>query len=266
MSDNNVIANEAQQSPTAKSEIAASKHHTRNDKPDLRAIFLLALVVISASATLFIAYARPTPAPPTPVAPANASPMYTYLIDVAGWYEITPNESAVASPLDLSFENLKALPPQIGRWRSEPFSLGNEVNAWFENPDLALSSIYRDDRGHQVWFSTFGSRGRKSYFLFEHTPITSYPAAGWTILESGVTPISLGEKRIYTQKTLLTLANERRVVFYWYLWQNFDRDPEKGILTIRLHVPVTSTDQDAVDAGVDFIRALFPQVVTWRRF
>ena len=231
-----------------------------------RSIALLGLLLIVGSATLLITYARPIPAPPTPLAQSSTPPMYTYLIDVAGWYEITPNESAVASPFDLSIEGLTALPPQIGQWEGAPYDYGTAVNEWFENPDLALSSIYRDARGHQVWFSTFGSRGRKSYFLFEHTPITSYPAAGWTVIESGVTPITIGEKRIYTQKALLTIANERRVVFYWYLWSSFDRDPEKGIITVRLHVPVTSTDQDAVDAGVDFIRALFPQVVTWRRF
>jgi hypothetical protein len=235
-------------------------------KRDVRLFMLLVFLLLVGGATLFIAYARPTPPPPTPNAPASALPMYTYLIDTAGWYEITPNERAVASPFDLSIENLKALPPRIGRWQSEPIKLGDEVNEWFENPDLALSSIYRDDRGNQVWFSTFGSRGRKSYFLFEHTPITSYPAAGWTVLESGVAPIPLGEKNIFTQRALLTIGNERRIVFYWYLWQNFDRDPEKGILSVRLHVPVTTTDQAAFDAGADFLRALFPQVVTWRRF
>jgi hypothetical protein len=233
---------------------------------DVRPIALLVLLVIVGSATLFITYARPTPAPSPPLAQSSATLMYTYLIDVAGWYEITPNESAVASPFDLSIEGLKTLPPKIGKWEGAPYDYGAAVNEWFENPDLALSSIYRDERGHQVWFSTFGSRGRKSYFLFEHTPITSYPAAGWAVLQSGVTPITIGEKRISTQKALLTIANERRIVFYWYLWSSFDRDPEKGVITVRLHIPVTSTDQDAVDAGVDFIRALFPQVVTWRRF
>jgi hypothetical protein len=236
----------------------------RQDTP--RLIVLLVLLLSAGIVTLAITYARPTPVPVIPTAHSATTLLYTYLIDVAGWYEITPNERAVASPFDLSIENLKTLPPQIGRWQSEPFPLGNAVNEWFEDPDLALSAIYRDERGNQVWFSTFGSRGRKSYFLFEHTPITSYPAAGWTLLDSGITPIPIGEKNIFTQKALLTIGNERRIVFYWYLWQNFDRDPEKGIITVRLHVPVTTTDQAAFNVGVDFIRALFPQVVTWRRF
>ncbi len=235
-------------------------------KRDLRPLVLLVFLLLVGGATLFIAYARPTPPPPTLSASSSAVPLFTYLIDVAGWYEITPNERAVASPFDLSIENLNALPPRIGHWQSEPIQLGDAVNEWFENPDLALSAIYRDERGNQVWFSTFGSRGRKSYFLFEHTPITSYPAAGWTLLDSGVTSIPIGEKNLFTQRAVLTLGSERRVVFYFYLWSNFDRDPEKGVSTVRVHVPVVTTDQAAFDVGVDFIRALFPQVVTWRRF
>ncbi len=235
---------------------------TRN----LRSIALLAILVLVGTATLLVTYARPTPLPPTPVAASTPEPLFSYLIDVAGWYEITPNESAVASPIDLSIDGLKALPTTLGHWRGEPYALGSAVDEWFDNPDLALSDLYRDDRGHLAWFSTFGSRSRKSYSLFEHTPITSYPAAGWTVVASGVTPIPIGNGRINVNQTTLTNNAERRVVFYWYLWSNFDRDPEKGVLSVRLHVPVITTAQDAIDAGSDFLRALFPQVRPWHRF
>ncbi len=230
-----------------------------------RAWILLGVMGAVGIVTFFIAFARPTPAPPKPVAASTATPMNTYLIDVAGWYEITPNESAVATPFDFSFD-ARAMPEKIGQWTGTAYDYGAAVDQWFENPDLALSSVYRDERGHTAWFSIFGSRGRKSYFLFEHTPITSYPAAGWTLIENGVTRIPVGEKSIATQKTTLAKDGERRIVFYWYLWQNVDRDPEKGVSTMRLHVPVISTDQDAFEAGADFLRAVFSQVVTWRRF
>jgi len=58
-----------------------------------------------------------------------------YLIDVAGWYEITSNESAVASLFDLTIEDLKALPPTLGRWTGTPYDIGPGVNEWFENPE-----------------------------------------------------------------------------------------------------------------------------------
>ncbi len=227
-----------------------------------RHIFLLAILIATGIAVALIA-TRPTPAPPRA---ADFARLNTYLVDVAGWYEITPNESAVATPLDLTIDGLKALPAALGQWTSSPIQLGTEVDQWFENPDLALSSIYRDARGHQLWFSVFGSRRAKSYVLFEHTPITSYPAAGWTLVESGVIPILIGDKSIRVQRAILAKDRERRVVFYWYLWSDFNRDPEQGVLTMRLHIPVISTDQDASDAGADFLRALFSQVVAWKRF
>lgn len=230
-----------------------------------RYVALLAVVLLTGGSMLLLS-ARPTPPLPLPQPMGTAAPLHSYLIDVAGWYEITPNETAVASPIDLSIDGLKTLPTSMGHWNGAPYDFGAAVDEWFENPDLALSDLYQDDRGHQAWFSTFGSRGRKSYFLFEHTPITSYPAAGWTLVENGVAPVPIGSSRIFVQKATLTKDRERRVVFYWYLWPDINRDPEQGVLTIRLHVPVVSTDEDAVDAGVDFIRALFPQVISWHRF
>ena len=231
-----------------------------------RYIFLLTLLALTGIAVALIT-TRATPAPPPVLTPStDFTKLDSYLIDVAGWYEITPNESVVATPLDFSIGELKALPDKLGRWSSSPYQLGPEVDQWFENPDLALSSIYRDEQGHQVWFSVFGSRSAKSYVLFEHTPITSYPAAGWTLIENGIVPVSIGDKSIRVQKATLAIAQERRVVFYWYLWHDFNRDPEKGVMTMRLHIPVITTDQDAIEASTDFLRALFSQVISWKRF
>lgn len=231
----------------------------------LRHVALLAMVILAGVGTVLVS-ARSTPPVPSPQPETTTVPLYSYLIDVAGWYEITPNETAVASPINLSIDGLKALPTSVAHWKGTPYDFGAAVDEWFENPDLALSDLYQDDRGHQAWFSTFGSRGRKSYFLFEHTPITSYPAAGWTLVENGVAPVPIGSSRIFVQKATLTKDGERRVVFYWYLWPDFNRDPEQGVLTMRLHIPVVTTDEDAVAAGADFLRTLFPQVIPWHRF
>lgn len=239
-----------------------------------RYIFLFAILILVGIAVTFLSV-RPTPAPPTPIAPTSAParavastpiPLHSYLIDVAGWYEITPNESVVATPIDFSIDILKALPDILGRWHSSPYQLGPEVDQWFENPDLAISTIYNDDHNHQLWFSIFGSRSKKSYALFEHTPITSYPAAGWTLIENGVAPVTIGDKTIHVQKATLAKDKERRVALYWYLWTDFNRDPEQGVMTMRLHIPVVTTDDDAFQAGQDFLRQVFPQVVTWKRF
>lgn len=233
---------------------------------NLRSVILGVLIVGAIIATYLIAFARPTPIAPQLSSQTRTDLKYTYLIDVAGWYEITPNESAVASPYDYSIDGLKTLPAKIGLWTGSPLALGSEVDQWFENPDLALSSSYRDDKNHQLWFSLFGSKSRKSYTLFEHTPATSYPAAGWRLEYNGIRSVSIEARKMAVQEAVLSQARERRIAFYWYLWNDFSRDPEKGVLTMRLHIPVISTDDDARAAGEDFLRAIFPQVVPWRRF
>jgi hypothetical protein len=233
---------------------------------NFRAFALAALVLVAIVATYFIAFARPTPVAPQPSTQSRTDLKYTYLIDVAGWYEITPNESAVASPYDFSIAGLKEMPRQIGQWAGEPIALGEAVDVWFENPDLAVSSYYRDDKGNQLWFSAFGSKSRKSYVLFEHTPATSYPAAGWTLASSGIVVVPIEARKISVQHAWLQLGKEKRLALFWYLWNDFSRDPEKGVLTMRLHIPVVTTDEAARAAGEDFLRAIFPQVVPWRRF
>jgi len=233
---------------------------------NLRAFALGAILLVAIVATYLIAFARPTPVAPQPSTQSRADLKYTYLIDVAGWYEITPNESAVASPYDFSIEGLKEMPGKIGQWSGSPVELGSAVDVWFENPDAAVSSFYRDEKGNQLWFSAFGSKSRKSYTLFEHTPATSYPAAGWTLLSNAITPIAIDSRKIFVQYAWLQLGKEKRLALYWYLWNDFSRDPEKGVLTMRLHIPVVTTDDAARAAGEDFLREIFPQVVPWRRF
>ncbi len=232
----------------------------------IRQTVLLGLVLVAGLVTYAIAFGRVYFSPPVPPTPdASAAHLYSFLIDVAGWYEITPYERAVASPFDLSID-ARALPAAIGKWSGTPYDYGRAVDEWFENPELALASTYGDNAGHTVWFSAFGNRGRKSYVLFEHTPITSYPAAGWTLVEHGVMGVPIGGRTLNVQRATLSKDSERRIVLYWYLWSDFGRDPEKGVLTMRLHIPVVSTDQDAIAAGEDFVRGLFTSVLPWHRF
>ena len=101
---------------------------------------LLAMVILAGVGTLLIS-ARSTPPLPSPLPPTSSTraidvggqpettavPLYTYLIDVAGWYEMTPNETAVASPINLSIDGLKALPNSVGRWKGAPYDFGAAV-------------------------------------------------------------------------------------------------------------------------------------------
>ena len=117
-----------------------------------------------------------------------------------------------------------------------------------------------------MWLSFFGSRGRKSYTLFEHTPVTSYPAAGWTLLDSQVAGIAIRRGQVYVQKAVLEKDGEQRTVLYWYLWNDPSRDPNKGLLTVRLHAISQGNQAETLEVAAGFLRLLFPEAVSWHRF
>lgn len=225
---------------------------------------LLFFVLLGGAGTTFFVAQRAAPPLPDPTVLPD-KPQHVYLMDVAGWYEITPNEAAVLSAYDFAIGSMSEMPEEIGDWNGQPYSYGDAVEQWFENPDLAFSSVFKNPRGEQVWLSIFGNTGPKSYVLFEHTPITSYPAAGWSLLDSRVAEIETGGGALHVQRALLAKAPERRIVYYWYLWSDTNRDPARGVMTMRLHVPVTSTDQAADQNAQAILRGLF-QVLPWHRF
>jgi hypothetical protein len=231
-------------------------------------LVILLLVVLGVAPVVYVnwreqqAAGLPTAAPATGGAPAP----YTYFVDVEGYYNRTPYERAVASPYDLSWDHLADLPMTIGDWQGSPVDVGPEITEWFDNPDVSLRRLYVNTQGRSVWLSFFGSRGRKSYTLFEHTPATSYPAAGWTLLDSQVAGIALRGGQVYVQKAVLQKNAEQRTVLYWYLWSNPDRDPEKGVLTVRLHAASRGSQAETLEMAASFLRLLFPESLSWHRF
>ena len=172
----------------------------------------------------------------------------------------------MASPFDLSWEHLAEFPMNLGEWQGSAVAVGPEILEWFDDPDVTLRRVYNNGRGDQIWLSFFGSRGRKSYTLFEHTPATSYPAAGWTLLDSGVEDIPVRRGQLYVQKAVLEKDGERRVALYWYLWNDPRRDPQQGLYTVRMHIVGSRTEAESLSLAADLISLVFPEALPWQRF
>lgn len=230
--------------------------------------FLLVLVILLAAAVGSVALRRAASPPPPPAAGDPAVGGYLLFADTEGWYRITELETAVLSRYDLRLDTLpEALPMQLGPWRGESLPLDPMVNTWFDNPEVAFQRAYTNDRGDLVWLSVFGSRGPKSFRLFEHTPKTCYPLAGWQMRREDVDAIPVGTGRFYTLRGFAGNGEQELVVLYWYLWDNPQRDPADGVLSFRVSTPIRTTEEEALRVlKEDFLPHLFIDVVPWRRF
>ncbi len=191
--------------------------------------------------------------------------------DIEGWYRQTPHEVALRTPFDLTLDGLPAsLPLEIGPWIGEERSHDPAVDEWFRNPELSIERTYRRFDGEIVWLSAFGSRGTKSYHLFEHTPETCYPLGGWNIghFEPRAFPLNGRSTPLTANYGEAENEHGQKLVFvYLYLWRDPGRDPETGVISLRLASPV----RDSIEAtraalGEDFMMRIFPSTHGWSRF
>ena len=219
-----------------------------------------ALLVAALVATRF--YTR------TPEAPRPTTSGYITFIDTEGWYRRTPNEVAVLTPFDLSLDQLpSSLPFELGLWRGTDRAHDPAVDRWFRNPDVVIERTYRRDDGELVWLSAFGSRGLKSFHLYEHTPDTCYPLDGWRIEELAVDGLPAGDGTISVNRGVASKGKEQLVFMYFYVWDSPVRAASEGVLSVRIAAPVSSTpEQTLAMLAEDFLPTIFPTTIRWTRF
>ncbi len=226
--------------------------------------------------------ARLPSAPPLSAAEGQAeTPGAVYFVDVEGWYRITPYETAVRSPYDLTADTTEgmaaALPATVGRWQqvgADEF-IGDDPSVVFylKHPTVALERTYRDPSGQLLTLAIVGNKGEDSFLLFSHTPQTCYPGRLWNVAASRLesAPLSDGGGRpMYVQYLLTQHAQtgQKLLVLYWYLWSSPQRDSREGVLSMRVNllVPPDQSEEAILARAWDFIRALFPTTVPWERF
>ncbi len=233
-------------------------------RDSLRVASVLAMLCAALAVYLVVNRASPLPASEA----ATAQPGTPYLADVEGWYQITPQERAVTSRYDLGLAALPAsLPMQIGAWRGSTLPPSPDIDKWFDHPAVAIERQYVNAQGDVMWLALFGSAGRKSFYLFEHTPQTCYPGTGWNILRQDVDSIPIGNGAIFAQRGLAVKDGQRLLVLYWYMWDNLERNADGGVLSFRLTAPILKDEASTLRAmKEDFLAQIFVQVLNWHRF
>lgn len=230
--------------------------------------------------------ARNSPSVLTPSGPVTGSrhagteppAEHVYFLDVEGWYRITPYETVVRSPYDLTADTTEAMaaaiPAALGPWQQmgADEDVGDDpgVIEYLGHPTVALQRTYQDTSGQKVTLTIIGNKGEDSFLLFSHTPKTCYPGRLWQPVESRRESALLDDRPMEAQYLLTEHAEtgERLMVLFWYLWEDPQRDSEGGVLSMRVNLFVTpdQNDEEALVRAWDFVRVLFPATVRWDRF
>jgi hypothetical protein len=209
---------------------------------------------------------------------AEAALPYVYFVDVEGWYRITPYETVVRSPYDLSGDSSEAvaaaIPSAVGEWQqvgSDRYLADDPgVIYYLKHPTVAFERVFQDAEGHTLTLTIIGNKGEDSFLLFSHTPETCYPGRLWQVVESRQESGLLDTQPMHSQYLLTQHAKtgDKLMVLFWYLWDDPQRDSKDGVLSVRVNliVPAGHSEEQVLARAWAFVRELFPSTMSWDRF
>ncbi len=177
---------------------------------------------------------------------------YTLITDIDRWRK-TRRERVLRARYDLRLgPQLHDLPLQIGEWSGEDVPQTNiEVNILLE-PEEYVYRRYRRADGKILWLSIIGSRQSKSF----HPPQICYDAAGWAT-EIASEPIALEKGTFYALKVQAQKGGWTHVVLYFYLFPDYLRDQQKGIVLFKVTAPLGASVEETLELEKSFLRQIF---------
>jgi hypothetical protein len=184
-------------------------------------------------------------------------PRPRFLIDREGWLR-TPDEHVVETAFDLSNSpKLLQLPLQVNGWTGQDAEVTNQETLPTLGADNFLFRQYW--RGNDVlWLTAIGSTKGQSF----HAPDVCFVAANWSVENRPPQHISVGNGDVAVRTIAARLdSGERFVDLHWYLWTDVRREWRLGATLMRVTVPVTTSEEDALRVGASFAESFFTRVL-----
>ncbi|MBM4457448.1 MAG: exosortase-associated EpsI family protein [Chloroflexi bacterium] len=182
---------------------------------------------------------------------------HEFAADVDNWQR-TDRERAVASPYNLSLSaDLTQVPLTLGAWTGVDVPQTNlEVFILLE-PEQYVQRLYRLPDGRFVWLSLIGSRKSKSF----HSPQICYDTDGWQT-DASSESVSLAAGELYALRMVATKSfpaggSAEHVVLYFYLWPSYSRNPQDGMVLVKVTAPMYDSLESTLALEKDFLRTLF---------
>jgi hypothetical protein len=226
----------------------------------LRPAAIIGLLLIAGAGTTWVSSARQDKqnllTERQPWQTEDAQPRF--LIDTEGWMR-SPDEHIVETTHDLSNgPNLETIPLSLGSWTGRDADVTNAETL----PTLGADNfVFRQyQRGNDaVWLTSIGSTKGQSF----HAPTVCYVAANWNVEDLPSQPIAVGNGQVAAHAIRATLdSGEEFIDMHWYLWTDVRREWRLGATLMRVTIPVTTTEQQALQVGSDFASNFFSRVLS----
>ena len=173
---------------------------------------------------------------------------------------------------------LATFPYVSGGWRTiQEVPIEKDVQDVLKADDTLNRAYVGPSGTHAGLFIAFFKTQRSGQA--PHSPKNCLPGNGWAPVESGVISINVPGRSepIVTNKYVVELGDEKDVVLYWYqshqriiaseysakFWLVVDavRYHHSDTALVRIWVPALDGNTErAVESGVQFVRALFPDI------
>ena len=181
-----------------------------------------------------------------------------YLMDREGWMR-TSDERVIEAPFELgNSPNLLRMPLQMGTWAGRDAEVANQETLPTLGADNFLFRQYWRPDGSLLWLTAIGGTKGQSF----HAPTVCYVAANWNVEDRAPQYIPTDGGPVAARTILARLdSGERFVDMHWYLWTDARREFRLGATLMRLTVPVTTTEEAAMEVGTQFAQNFFSRVV-----
>ena len=182
---------------------------------------------------------------------------YEFVADVDNWQR-TERERAVTSPYNFNLTaQLNQIPLQLGDWTGVDVPQTNVEVFILLEPEQYLQRMYTLPDGRFVYLSLIGSRKSKSF----HSPQICYDTDGWKT-EASSAPVPLAHGEVYAleliaRKSFQGGTDYEHVIQYFYLWPSYERNPQEGMVLVKVTAPIYGTVESTLSLEQEFFRLLF---------
>lgn len=178
---------------------------------------------------------------------------------------------------------LRNLPTQVGEWTAVPSQPGKGINGELDKvsldllkPDDYVWRTYTDRIGIPLDYLVVYGHLKQTF----HSPGFCLPGGGWQIMEKSDEPVSAGglpiDMNLFLIQRVIRGQDVKQVVLYCFvqgdnatpslvkhnwnlLMTHFKHTRRTGAL-VRVIIPVTSTQDEAVARAKDFITRIYPDM------